>query len=138
MAKTTDVLKAFLTKVQTFANGESPSIKVAYPNVDFKPGSSSMWLEARYFPNESETVTWGNQEAHVAIGFLQVLVMYRTGVGQIAASELADKLITAFPKGTVISNVSVRRRPSQAPAVQLDDKAFIPITISYRGLTCWD
>lgn len=130
---TTDIFEAFLTRLAAFAT--TNSVAVAYPNVDFNPPGSGLWLEARYFPNEDETTTWGVGECHLSVGFFQVLIFCRTGTGQVNASELADALVDYFPKGQVIHNVTIRKRPSQAPLVTLDDKSYIPLRIYYRGFT---
>ena len=130
---TTDILTAFATQLDTLAL--TPDLPVIWPGIQGEPPSSGMWLEARFFPNEPDDLTWGNNSQQDTLGFFQVSVFYRPGQhSQIAASEIADTIIDLFPKGFTVDACRVRKTPWQASAVDLSDKSFIPITIPYRGI----
>jgi hypothetical protein len=130
---TTSVLSAFLTRLDTLAF--SPEIPIAWPGVVYDPPSTGMWLEASLFPNEPRELSWDSDSCHDTRGFCQVSVFYRKGGGQVDASTTADAIIAHFPKGLALGPVRVQKRPWQSPAVPLDDRIFIPVTIRYQGIT---
>lgn len=108
---------------------------IAWPDVNFNPPDSGMWVELNLFPNEPLDPVWDNDGCVVTRGFLQILVGYRPGMGRIQASNLADSIIAHFSKGTHLGPVRVLKKPWQSTPVIDSDKIFIPITISYRSLT---
>lgn len=130
---TTSILSAFLEQVSTLAT--SLSLPVAWPGLPKVPPSSGMWLEVKHFPNEPIDIGW--KPVSHPVGFFQVSVCFRPGTntGQnslIAASTVADQVISAFPAETEIDETTVRKQPWQSPAIDLKDKSFIPVTIPYR------
>ena len=129
---TTDILSACLARLALFV--ASPGYPVAWPGVHLDPPNTGYWLEPRFFPNEPTNYGWDDAACINAVGFFQVLVMYRPGGGQINASDIADDVIDYFAKGQVLGPVRVYKKPHQSPAVMLDDKSYIPVTIQYRGL----
>lgn len=133
----TDILKAFLARLDVL--GITLDLPIAWPGLPKEPPSTGMWLETRFFPNEPGDLTWDNTAQTDAIGFFQIMVCYRPGTNtgqtsQIAASEVADQIIAYFPKGLPLYVVRVRKTPWQSPAIDMEGKSFIPITISYRGI----
>ena len=129
----TAILTALVTRLSTLVL--SPVLPVMWPGIPHKPPSSGMWLEARYFPNEPGDLTWDNDGMQDTIGFFQVSVYYRPGQDSlIAASEVADLIVEYFPKGLPLGRVRVRKGAWQSPAIDLQGKSFIPITIPYRGI----
>ena len=133
----TDILTAFLARLSALAL--TPSLPVMWPGIPKSAPSSGTWLEARYFPNEGGDLTWGNDAQMDTIGFFQVSVYYRPGTStgqnsQVDASEVADLVIAHFPKGLPIGPVRVRKSAWQSPAIDLEGKSFLPVTIPYRSI----
>lgn len=129
---TTVILEAFIERLEDLVL--SPVLPIAWPGIKLNPPATGMWLEALYFPSETENVTWGADGCYNAKGFFQVSVFYRPGVGQIKPSAVADLIIAHFPKGSSIAGVGVNKKPWQSPAVTLSDKLYIPVTIPFSGL----
>lgn len=127
----TSILEACLTRLEAFSY--SPAPQILWPNIQSTPPANGLWIEPGYFPNEPRDDTWDSACAEDR-GFFQMLVGYRKGTGEIAASELADDLVAWFPKNTELGGVRVRKRPTRGPAYTDEDKAFIPITVYYIGL----
>ena len=110
---------------------------VFFPGVEYTPPSSGMWLLVRHFPNENEDLAWDDEAPYLVRGFFQVEVNYRHNYKGIwPASELADTIIAAFPKGAPIADVSVEKAPWQSPEIVEDGRNFIPVTIPYYGTSC--
>lgn len=133
MGRTTDILTASLSHLETLSY--SPAPEIAWPNVSFDPPSEGPWLEAMLFPNEPTNLTWDDTAVSRYLGLIQVLVCYRPDEGQQVASELADFVIAHFAKGTVLASARVQRTPWQAPAVmERKDRIFIPVRIPYVAI----
>lgn len=115
--------------------GISPELPIAWPGISFDPSDTGMWLEVSLFPNEPLDPVWDSDGCALQRGFLQVLVGYRPGLGQVRASEIADAVITHFGKGTALGPVIVKKKPWQSPPLTDPEKLYIPITIPYTGLT---
>lgn len=131
----TAILEAFILRLKTFSYSPQPAIKD--PNIKFNPPGVGMWLEPSYFPNEPDNEPWDDDGCRMYRGFCQVMIGYRSDIGQLAPSRLADAIIAHFPKGTQLGPVGVYKKPWQRPAVKDLDKSsqnFIPVTIPYRGL----
>lgn len=129
---TTVILEAFIERLKELVL--SPELAIAWPGIKFVPPATGMWLEASFFPSETENVVWNADGCYNAKGFFQICVFYRPGIGQIKPSAVADLIIDNFPKGSFIGNVGVYKKPWQSPAVTLSDKLYIPVTIPYSGL----
>jgi len=131
---TTEILEAALEKLNSFVYSPQPDI--LWPGIQDEPPQSGLWLQPSFFPNEPDDIAWDNDACVDTRGFLQILVYYRPGQGQLDPSALADALIAYFPKGSALGPVRIRKRPWQSPAVVDDaDKLFIPVTVPYKGLT---
>ena len=137
MGANTEIMTACFDRLLTFSNAPDPNPEILWPEITDDPPDSGFWLEPGYFPNENGDLYWDNDGCVDTRGFFQVLVYYRTrpDLGQVIPSTLADKIIDHFPKGTALGPVRVRKRPSQGPKVDEKGKSYIPVTISYMGLT---
>lgn len=134
----TEIMEACFEHLATFSNAPDPEPEILWPAIPKTTPDSGFWLEPGYFPNTNRDIGWDNDSCVDTRGFFQVLVYFRVrpNLGQVIPSELADKIIAHFPKGTVLGPVRVRARPSQAPMVTEDSsKSYIPVTIPYMGLT---
>lgn len=134
---TTDILEAFAIRLKALTL--SPELPVAWPGLPKKPPSAGMWLETRFFPNEPGDLTWGDTAQTEITGFFQIFVYYRPGVntGQNSLVDVlgvVDEILVHFPKGLPIDDANVRKGPWQGPAVDLEGKSFVPVTIPYRGI----
>jgi len=131
---TTAIIEAAFQLLETFSYLPQPPI--LYPGIQSEPPQTGMWLQPGVFPNEPDDIAWDDDACVDTRGFFQILVYFRPGQGLIAPSELADALIAFFPKGSDLGPVRVLKRPWQSPAVTEDgSKLFIPVTVSYKGLT---
>lgn len=129
----TDILEACLARMETL--GISPALPIAWPGIVFTPPGTGMWLEAKLFPNEPRDLAWDADGCALQRGFLQVMVGYRPGGGQVNASQVADAVIAHFPKATELGPVRVSKRPYQTPPLTEADKLYIAVTIPYSGIT---
>ena len=132
---TSEIMLAAFDKLKEFDYDPQPDI--IWPGHKTSPPQKGMWLEALFFPNKPENIAWDDDSCVDTRGFFRILVNYRPGQGQVEPSQLADALIVHFPKGLALGPVRVRERPAQAPAIVNGDgsKLFIPVTVSYMGLT---
>lgn len=135
MASTTEILEAFNEALQAAALG----VPVGWSGVDFKPPQQGqqqgLWLEAQLFPNEPQDPLLAAGPI-VARGFYQVLVGGRPNFGEIRMSELADRVIAAFPKASQVGPVYVSKTPWRSPLIREGAQLLIPVTIPYRALVC--
>lgn len=132
----TVILAAFFSRLETFTYSPTPAI--AWPNIKFDPPSDGLWLEVDYFPIEGLDIAWGNDACQLSRGFFQIGVGFRSDAGILAASALSDAIIEHFPKGLLIGSVEVNKKPWTRSAItdrHDSSQSFIPVTISYRGLT---
>lgn len=132
---TTDIMLAAFDRLKAFSYDPQPEI--IWPGKKTKPPEKGMWLEPIFLPNVPENMAWDNDSCVDTRGSFRILLYYRPGQGQVEPSEMADALIAHFPKGLDLGPVRVNRRPWQAPSITNDDggKLYIPITVSYKGLT---
>jgi hypothetical protein len=131
---TTDILEAAFQRLDSFSY--SPQPEVLWPGIKTQPPESEIWLQPGLFPNEPDDIVWDIDACIDTRGFFQILVYFRPGQGQVEPSEIADALIAHFPKGLELGPVRVKKRPWQSPMVTEDaSKLYIPVTISYKGLT---
>ena len=131
---TTEILEALFEKLESFVY--SPQPDVLWPGKQEDPPEAGMWLQPGLFPNETGDIAWDNDACVDTRGFAQILVYFRPDQGQPDPSKLADALIAFFPKGSDLGPVRVRKRPWQSPMITQDaSKLYIPVTISYKGLT---
>ena len=125
----TQIASAFLTRLDATI-GRPP---IAYTGFEFTPPSTGVWWRAKLFPNDSQDFLVAG-EAAIQIGFFQVQVFARPGIGELGLLRSAEDVIARFPKGLAIFNeVRVRKRPTVAPVIEEDSTVNMPITIGYRG-----
>lgn len=107
---------------------------IAWPGVNFTPPGAGEWLEARHFPNQPRNLGWESNAAQEYVGFVQVSACARPGSGIVGITQLAERVIEHFAKGTPIGPVKTSVRPYLAPAVTESTHIFIPVTIPYLGI----
>ena len=125
----TQIASAFLTRLDATI-GRPP---IAFTGFKFTPPSDGIWWRAKHFPNDSTDFLIAGEEA-IQIGFFQVQVFGRPGIGELGLLRSAEDVIARFPKGLAIFNeVRVRKRPTVAPVIEEDSTVNVPVTISYYG-----
>lgn len=129
MSHDSAIVQAAFTRLAAIANAPP----IAWPGTNFTPPSSGIWFEALMFPNEPANLTLQGDVAEV-LGFLQVTVCFRPGVGILQPMMTAEAVIAQFPAGLDLGPVKVRQRPWLAPTVTDNDYLFIPVTIPWRGI----
>jgi len=130
MGVQTDILTSALDRAAAL----SSSPPIAWPNVQFQPPATGLWLEAKLFPNETGERFWQSEAPAEYMGFLQILVCFRPNTGIVAPTQQADAIADHFAKGVNLGPVHVRGRASVAPAVIEEGFGYIPVTVQYRGL----
>lgn len=134
MSIDSDIYDDFAELVGTFAAGLSPPMAVSYPGISFTPPAEGMWLEVRWFPNETQNYGIPNAGPFLMQGFGQVSACYRIGSGIVGGLSVAGAIVSALGKGTVLGRVKVERQPWISAVITEDDRLMHPITIPYRGL----
>jgi len=125
----TKIAEAFLTRLDSTV-GRPP---IAYTGFEFTPPSTGVWWRAKHFPNESTDFLIAGEEA-IQVGFFQVQVFGRPGIGELGLLRSAEDVIARFPKGLSIFNeVRVRKRPTVAPVIEEDSTVNMPVSVFYRG-----
>lgn len=112
------------------------TLPIAYPNVNFDPVALnlSQWLEVEVFENEPVDRSIANDGTVTARGIVQISVCTRPGLGLVQADSVAEQIIQTFPKGTRIQgDVKVTRAPWRMSDIVTDDRAKIPVSISYSS-----
>lgn len=116
----------------------SPSMPLAYPNVQYDPPATG-YLRATHLPNTTEQVTLGDSGRNRHFGLLQVDVMWPKNGGNVAPMEIASQVIAHFKRGTSFTQNSVliliNSPPSVAPYIDADPFIQIPVTIPYQADT---
>ena len=129
MSHDSQIIQAAFTRLTQIQNAPP----IAWPGINFTPPNQGAWLEVSLFPNEPDDRFWSGERA-LQIGFIQVSVCVRPGIGLANPTALAESVIAHFPKGLEIGPVKVRKRPYLRPAVTVDHYYFVPVTIPYIGL----
>ena len=124
-----DIITAAFTRLTAISNAPP----IAWPGLNFTPPTSGIWWEAAIFPNEPRNLTMGEDTAE-HLGFLQIQVCYRPGVGLMMPTLNAEAIIASFPKGTELGAVRVRQKPWLGPTIAAEGYLLLPVTIPYRGI----
>ena len=106
--------------------------KIFYPNISYTVIPDE-YMAVYIIPAPTESVTIDGCEYQY--GIIQIDAVVLDGVGAIKASQLADKIISAFKVGTVITEGLTVNKPSYASGgMNTGDGHYkIPITIRYQS-----
>jgi hypothetical protein len=129
-----DIYDTFCVAMSAFVAAQATPPPVSFPDVHFTPPDTGLWLEVKFFPNESDNYGIADDGGSVHKGFFQVGVCYRSGSGLVPSLTMVGAVIAAFDKGTLLGPARVNREPWAAAVLQMDDKNIVPVTIPYRGL----
>jgi hypothetical protein len=129
-----DVYVGFCEVVENLAAQTSPPVPVSYPGVGFTPPSAGIWLEVQWHPNRTVNYGMANEAPSLLRGFGRVLVCYRPGQGIPDGLEMAQRVVDAFAKGTILAgNVRVYRQPSIGPQLTDPERISHPVTVDWSG-----
>ena len=122
----------FCELVAQFATSRSlPVLYMGRPSGAVPP-DSGRWLEVRLYRNENIEYGVADDGPAPAQGFFRVLVCDRPGQSVVAATEDAEALSQAIPKGTAIGDAFIERRPGIGGPIEDDDRVLHPVTFRYR------
>lgn len=130
----TTLYTAVAQAVSSFATSES--LPVLYPGVGGNPPDTGLWLELRFFYNDTLAYGLADGGPSLVDGFIRIGVADQPHGGIVAALEIVDKIASAFDKGYVIdedSNTRIYEAPSVSGVLELDDRVLVPVTLRFRG-----
>lgn len=127
------IFNAFAERATAFAAQFSPTMPVAYPGIGFAPPTSGVWLELKWFPNETLNYGMENDAPSLKQGFGQVSVCYRPGGGIMSGLALVEQVIVYFGKGTIFDGVRVYRKPWASSVLEEPERISHPVTVMWRG-----
>lgn len=131
MSLTTEIYNAFSIRAGAFAAAQG--LPIAYPDISFTPPPIGQWLEVRAFWNDGANYGMADDGPTVEQGFFRLMACGRTGSGLMDLQTLAESIVAAFPKGTMLAKARVERSPSMSGPIQDDDRSTIPVTIRWRA-----
>lgn len=108
-----------------------PALEVGHQGVTFQPPESGNWLEV--IANWNGSSEYGIQNPAVERGFFRVLVCGRHGKGLVPVQEVAEQIVSAFPKGSAFGAAVTDERPSISGPIVDKDRLTIPVTIRWRA-----
>lgn len=106
---------------------------IAWPNTPFDPPQSGAWLVVESNPNDGANYGLADEGPTVIRGFFRVMACTRAGIGDDAATTLAESVRAAFGKGTMIGPARVDAEPGIVGPVQDDHRLAVPVTIRWRA-----
>lgn len=112
----------------------SPTLPIAWPNVDFTPPSPPSYLEVTFLPNGSTDRYF--DDGVERIGLFQVSVVSPLKIGVVKANETAGLVAAHFPRGLRLVSGSVVVRISGSPSIAAPivstDRLSVPVTVAWR------
>jgi len=124
--------ETILTSVFTKLSTISGLPKIFYPNITYTTIPSE-YIAMYVIPAPTENASIDGCEYQY--GIIQIDCITLDGIGAINASKLADKIITAFKVGTVITAGLTVHKPSYASGgMNTGDGHYkVPVTIRYKS-----
>jgi hypothetical protein len=128
MADPAAVATALFERCETLSVG-SPALPIAYPDVAFTPPGDGRYLQVDLFANVPR---WqGLASGRLDQGLLQITVVTPPGEGIVKARELANVVMSHFPKGLRLGAVKISAEPWDASPLIGDGETRTPITIPW-------
>ena len=123
--------ETILTSVFTKLSTISGLPKIFYPNITYTTIPSE-YIAVYVIPAPTESISIDGCEYQY--GIIQIDAVTLDGIGAINTSKLADKIITAFKVGTVITTGLTVHKPSYASGGMNDASGHykVPVTIRYK------
>ena len=128
------VNELFFKAVKVAASG----VPVAMPNIKLDPTGLDKYYQIFIVP--ARKVSVGLSETDAQTGFCQVSCFVKTDVGEIKAINMAETIITAFPRCTKLTDNSLKveiNQPSYYSQGLTNNNGWymVPVTIPYIVLT---
>ena len=120
---------SFFDKLETDVALWPTPLPIYYNNVDTTLPSTTH-LRPSVLPAPTDTIgvnTLGQEK-----GIFQVSVYVKKGVGQLAAIEIAEDLITLFPRNLELTGVRLDKYGSIAPSFFSDGWQVTPVSFEYQ------
>lgn len=122
------------TALESKLNGISPALSTAWQNVAFTPVAGTPYQRVFLMPAEPDNPTMGD-DFYREQGILQVSLMYPLQAGAGVAEARAEKIRTAFKRGTSMVSGSITVRISRTPEIgqgRVDgDRWHVPVKCTY-------
>lgn len=124
---------ALESRLKEWAAAQSPKVPVSYQNVAFtKPSDFSPYLECFLLPNDTvDRELSATRQRYV--GFFQINCWAQKGIGMRKAEQLAQDMVSLFPRILKLGALNIDATPSAGRAL-LDDSGWVivPVLIKYR------
>lgn len=114
------------------------AVKVALPNIKFDPSGLTSFYQVFIVPARKTAI--GLSDTNSQGGFCQVSCFVKHEAGEIKAVTMAETIMAAFPRGTVLGDNSLKVKIIQ-PAyysqglINNNGWYMVPVTIPYIVLT---
>jgi hypothetical protein len=120
-----------------------PDINIAFPNAKVtsftKPSvgdPASKWLRVTFLPAETQAFGISDEADNQNYGFMQVDVFTPLEVGELHPVRIANEIMAAFRKGTVMFEGGYKTRiyaaPTRLPMVKEDEWVMVPVRVPYK------
>lgn len=128
------VNELFFKAVKVAASG----VPVAMPNIKFDPTGLDKYYQIFIVP--ARKVAVGLSDTDAQTGFCQVSCFVKTDVGEIKVLNMAESIISAFPRGTRLTDNVLKveiNQPSYYSQGLTNNNGWymVPVTIPYIVLT---
>lgn len=104
---------------------------IAYTAIDFTPPQNSLWLEVKVFRNSGQDLGIAHNSSKIEEGLFQITVCDRPNKGIINMTTVANGIVAALPRGTVIGDVYIKKQPYLMQIIDMEDRVMLPITMQY-------
>jgi len=127
------IAKAFETTLKTWADAQTPSIPVAWENVEFNP-PAGRYVRAKLLPNETQS-TFLDGSGRTRVGIFQVDLTMPIGTGAGSARTLAASLDAAFAVTMVQDGLRIwlTSPMSAASGITHGDRFIVPVSGHYKA-----
>lgn len=129
------IVRALLARLQALAL--TPALPVAYPDVEFKPPATGMWLEAAIFQAPTEAVSIPHDGWNSYTGFMQVTLVAPENTGQVQTAQVAAQIVNWFKRGTSMidgaTTVTIFKPPYASPTLEDRNTTRTPVTVRYQA-----
>jgi len=128
------VRRAFEDLLKAWADAQSPSVSVAFQNVEFAPPAAA-YLRAFLIPAGTASDDLAGQHRRFE-GVYQVTVFAPAGTGPKVAQDMADAVAALFPVASPLTvsgqKVFLLSPMSQGPSIQESGWFSTPLSCAYR------
>jgi hypothetical protein len=123
----------FLRAVYAYAESISGLPDIFYPNVN-QGTIPSEYLKINVMPVPTATI--GVKTVKIRSGLIQITVVTKDNIGELRAATIAQLVMTAFARGTTLSDGTRISKEPYASAGFNDGKGHyhMPVTIQYESM----